>query len=184
MLVLLAMVLAGPLVMPRPLVAQDGLPALELGSIQSPVLIIDVERVFAATLYGQRVNAELAAQAEALAAENRRIEADLTAEEQDLTRRRATLAPEVFRAEAQAFDEKVQGIRDAQDAKERALNEALAQAQDAFLQAATPVLGQLMQQSGAVVILDRRTVFLATGAIDITDEAIAAIDAGLGDGAP
>jgi Skp family chaperone for outer membrane proteins len=170
----LALVLPG---LPR---AQQG---LDLGQVQSAVLTVDVERLFSASLFGQRVAADLRAASEALAAENRRIEAALTEEERSLTARRATMDPALFRAEADGFDAKVQGIRDAQDAKERALQLDLTTARDEFLQVASPILAQIMQDAGAAVILDRRAVFLSSGAVDVTDQALTAIDAAIGDGA-
>ena len=90
--------------------------------------------------------------------------------------------PAAFRAEAEAFDEKVQGIRAAQDAKERALDDSLAAGRDNFFVAIRPILGQLMVENGAGAILDRRSVVLSVGRIDITDAAIAVIDATVGDG--
>ena len=51
-----------------------------------------------------------------------------------------------------------------------------------FFAAALPVMGQAMQDRGALVILDRRSVFLALEALDVTDDFIARIDAALGDG--
>ena len=156
---------------------------LTLGQIRSPVLIIDAERVFAESLFGLRIAAQVQAETEALVAENRRIEAALTAEERSLTSRRPTMEVTAFRAEADAFDARVQDIRAAQDAKQRALQDGIALGRDQFLQVATPILGQLMRDAGAAVILDRRSVFLAVGAIDVTDQAIDRIDLALGDGA-
>lgn len=150
--------------------------------LRSPVLTIDLDRLLAESLFGQRLSDDLRSETEALAAENRRIEAALTAEVESLTDRRPDMTVEDFRAEADAFDERVQGIRRAQDAKERALQEALARGREAFLEVATPILGRIMADSGAAVILDRRSVFLSVGIVDVTDEAIAAIDAELGDG--
>ncbi len=149
---------------------------------RSPILTIDPDALFSQSLFGQRISAQLQAETDALAAENRRIEADLTAEERSLTERRPTMAPEAFRAEAEAFDTKVQGIRSAQDAKERDLQRTLTEGRDAFLEIVRPILGTLMQERGSVLILDRRSVFLGLGVIDITDEAIAAVDAAVGDG--
>jgi Skp family chaperone for outer membrane proteins len=169
---------AGPAL---PAAAQE-VPQLALGQVQSVVLTIDIDRLFAETQFGRRVAAELRVASEALAAENRRIEAELVAEERSLTERRPMMPVEDFRAAAQAFDEKVQRIRAEQDAKERALQTRLDQGRQAFLNAATPVLGRMMRDAGAVVILDRRTVFLSIGAVDITDEAVLAIDAAIGDG--
>ena len=56
-------------------------------------------------------------------AENRRIEAELTAEERTLTEIRDDLSPVQFRARAAAFDEKVQRLRREQDEKARALGQ-------------------------------------------------------------
>ena len=150
--------------------------------LRSPVLTIDADRLFAETLFGARVRAEVTAAADALAAENRSIEAMLKDEVDRLTEGRATMDVETFRAEADAFDARVQAIRQEQDAKEADLTQALTDGREAFLAAATPVLGQLMIDNGAVVILDRRTVFLGVGLVDITDAAIATINATLGDG--
>lgn len=177
-------VIAAVLIAAAPAAAQEMAQGdLSLGQVQSAVLIVDTERLFAESQFGQRVAAELRTATEALAAENREIEAALTAEERSLTERRPAMAVEAFRAAADDFDTRVQGIRAAQDAKERALQESVNAGREDFLNAVAPVMGELMRASGAAVILDRRTVFLALGAIDITDEAIAAIDAAIGDGA-
>jgi hypothetical protein len=45
-----------------------------------------------------------------------------------------------------------------------------------------PILGQLMVDRGAFAILDRRSVLLSLGSIDVTDDAIARIDTAIGDG--
>jgi len=177
--ILLRMLVVWLAALASPLVAQDD---LVMGQIRSPILTIDPDRLFAESHFGQRINAQVLAQTEALGVENRRIEAALTEEERSLTLRRPTMPVETFRAEAGAFDVKVQGIRQAQDAKERDLQQGLVRGRDAFLVAATPVLGQMMADSGAAVILDRRSVFLRVALVDITEEAIAAIDAAIGDG--
>ncbi len=171
----------GLLVVPQVVIAQD-MADLPIGQVSSPVLVIDTERVFADSLFGQRVAADVQRDSAALVDENRRIEAALTEEERCLTLRRPTMVAADFRAEADAFDERVQGIRRAQDAKERALQEVVVAGRDQFLLVIRPILGQLMQEANAAVILDRRTVFLAVGSIDITDQAIARIDAVIADG--
>jgi Skp family chaperone for outer membrane proteins len=84
---------------------------------------------------------------------------------------------------ADAFDDKVQANRQEQDAKGRALATRTEDVRRDFLNAAKPVLGELMREAGAAVLLERRNVFLGADAIDITDEAIALIDARLGNGA-
>ena len=175
-----SLALVAPFAAAQDTVAPGG--TLSLGQPQSTLLTIDTEALFAQSLFGQRISATLRADTDALAAENRRIEAALTAEEQSLTDRRPTMDVVLFRTEAEAFDEKVQAIRQAQDAKERALQEALNTGREAFLDAVSPVLAQLLRDSGAMVMLDRRTVIIAVAMVDVTDEAVAAIDAGIGEG--
>ena len=152
------------------------------GPVRSPVLTVDIERLFAESAYGRRAAGELRAASEALAAENAGIVAELQQIERDLTERRPDMDPAAFRAEADAFDARVQSIRAERDARERELQSSLATAREEFLGAATPILGELMLAAGAAVLLDRRNVFLGVGLVDVTDEAIARIDATLGDG--
>jgi hypothetical protein len=52
-----------------------------------------------------------------------------------------------------------------------------------FLQASAPVLAQILQERGAVAILDRSAIILSFDRADVTDLAIARIDAVLADGA-
>ena len=160
----LAVVLAGPAA------AQDAI------TVPSPILTIDQERLFAETQLGRRSSAEIAAAAAALAEENRRIEDDLRAEEISLTERRAMMSADEFSALADAFDEKVQTLRAEQDAKARALAEREAEARQTFFVEVGEILSDIVREEGAVVILDRRDVFLSADRIDITDEAIARIN--------
>ncbi len=156
--------------------------AQQLGLPDSAILVVDTNRLFAETLFGRRVAAELEAESAVLSAENRQIEADLTAEEKALTEQRAEMTPEAFRAEADAFDAKVQRIRNEQEAKARRLAEESDNAQRRFLGVARPVLEALMRESGASVLLDSRTVLLSTDVVNVTDLAVARIDDAIGDG--
>lgn len=159
-------------------VAQSG----EASPIQSPVLVIDSAAVYAQSAFGRRVQADFEAQSNTIAAENRRIEAELTEEERSLTEQRPTLAPEKFRELADAFDEKVRQIRRTQEAKARAISRQRDEAFNAFLAASAPVLEQMMRESGAAVVLEARSVLLSLSAVDITQAAVARIDAAIGDG--
>ena len=150
--------------------------------VPPPILIIDRDRLFAETAFGRRVLNDLEERAAALVAENRDIEAELIAEEQALTDDRPNLSVEEFRALADAFDEKVQQIRAAQDAKSDALNAYRENAQQAFSREIVPVLSDIMRARGALVMLNRRDVVLSAQGIDVTDEVIRGIDARVGDG--
>src|SRR5512146_784429 len=92
-----------------PAAAQEAAPggALSLGQVRSPVLTIDPERLYAESLFGQRVADQVRADAEALDRENQRIEEALTEEERSLTLRRPTMPIDEFRAAAEDFDSRV-----------------------------------------------------------------------------
>lgn len=146
------------------------------------ILVLNQERFYGASLYGRRVQAELEAASQALSAENREIEAQLTEEELRLTNERASLPVEEFRALADEFDARVVEIREAQDAKGRRLATQAEAARQRFFELAVPVLLELVRDRGAAVIMDSRAVILSADAVDITDEALARIDATVGDG--
>ncbi|TMV08758.1 OmpH family outer membrane protein [Ruegeria sediminis] len=159
-------------------------PALsqQLGLPDAAILTISSDRLFAGSAFGRRVIDEIESEGAELAAENERIVADLSREEKELTEQRAEMTPEEFRELADAFDRKVQSHREGQRAKLEALGARGDEARGVFLRLARPILVDLLRESGAGVILERSSVFLSSDATDITDIAIARIDAEIGDG--
>jgi Skp family chaperone for outer membrane proteins len=151
---------------------------------RAPVVVLDRDLLFARSELGQRIAADLDAASRALAEENRRITEQLEAEERRLTEQRDAMEPEAFDALAQAFDERVVGLRAEQDAKARAFEEEAERAQARFFEEANPVLIALAQETGALVILDRRIVIASADQIDITELARERLDAALGNGEP
>lgn len=162
--------------------AQETAPSALPAAPASPVLTITQDRLYSGTLFGKAMQARTEAATLALQAENRKIEADLEAEEKSLTQRRPTMPAADFRAIADAFDVKVEGIRSAQDAKARALTKDHDDGRKQFFETAVPILAQLMADMGAVAILDKSAIVLSFDRIDVTDRAIERIDAVLGDG--
>ena len=151
--------------------------------VQSPILTVESDRLYSESKFGIRVSREIEEEGASLAAENRKIESELTTEEQELSERRAEMSPEAFRTLADAFDKKVVDIRRTQDSKGRRLTQRAEQERLSFLRSARPVLEQIMRESSAAIILERASVFLSADATDITDLAIRRIDATIGDGA-
>ncbi|APE43573.1 hypothetical protein BOO69_09225 [Sulfitobacter alexandrii] len=177
--VALALFCAAPLAAQQ---APQGGSTSERGSVVSPVLTIDSERIFQQSDFGQRVAAEEREKLSALEAENREIEAQLEQEERALTERRSQMSPEEFRVLADAFDAKVQETRNAQDTKLREMSAEFDRERVKFQQAAAPVFEQLMREAGAAVILERRSVFASATVVEITEEAIELLNETLGDG--
>lgn len=148
----------------------------------SSVLIIDNDLLFLNTLYGQRILSELDAAAQFVQAENDRIVAQLVAEERSLTDLRPTMEAQAFRAAAAAFDAKAQEFRRERDAARDELVARRSAERAAFFDRVHPIIGRLMLERNASVVLDRRSVFLAVGSADITQDAIGLVNETLGNG--
>lgn len=156
--------------------------AQDLGTVQSQILVLDIEALFNGTQAGQRMTRDYHAERERLIANNRRIEAELRAEELALTKKRPTVTPAEFRDLADAFDAKVRGIRQDNEREALDLERRREVAPVQLMRLAEPVLVQIMRDAGGMVILDHRQVLLRADVIDITDLAIAGVDEAIGDG--
>lgn len=146
----------------------------------SPVLTLDQDRMYAGSDFGKRVQEELQAQSAKLSQENRRIEAALEEEERRLTEERPEMDPAAFQELAKDFDERVTGIRRAQAAKSDSIRRTSEAERARFFEAAFPVLLELVEETGAVAILNNAAVIFSVRQIDITDAAIARINAAIG----
>lgn len=158
------------------------LPAAAQEQAAPQVLIIDSDRLYFETLYGRKLAADLAAEVTEVQLENDRIVATLTEEESSLTLRRPDMTPEQFRAEADAFDEKVQDVRRARDAKNVELQAASAEARAVFEERVQGIVANVMLERGATMVLEQRNVVLSVRSANITDDVIVRVDAVLGDG--
>ncbi|WP_424939999.1 OmpH family outer membrane protein [Aliiroseovarius sp. S253] len=148
----------------------------------SQIVTIDRQRLFSETAYGRRVVATVETERTRLAQETRAAEIDLAQEEKLLTEQRGSLDPAAFRILADEFDKKVSELRAEGQVREQDFVSVLEREQSAFFDRIGPILGGMVRELGAVVILDRRAILLATRNIDITDLAIRRIDQELGDG--
>ena len=147
--------------------------AQEAAYSQTPVLILDWERIFADSRVAQGVLGGIERQRSELVNENLRIQKELTAEELELTELRSTLSAAEFRERADAFDQKVQSIREERDAKERELQRRRVEERWNFRIAVEKTLiSDIMRERGAFLVLDRSATSVFATSIDITEEAI------------
>ncbi|MFD1796173.1 OmpH family outer membrane protein [Paracoccus aurantiacus] len=153
-------------------------------ALPSGVLVLDVDHAYDISAWGQRAQDDLQAAAREIEAENKRLESQLTAEEQALTAERGTLAPDAFRKKAEAFDARAQQIRRDRAETVRELSARADADRNAFLQAALPLVAQLMQENRAAVVLYRGQALLAINSIDITDRLAERMDETVGAGGP
>lgn len=163
---------------------QPGSFSLPMGTTaaREPILTIDSDELYQQSAWGRRVAAEIEAEGNKIAEENARLEAQFSTEEQELTELRATLPADEFRSRANEFDARAQTVR-----RERAqalvvLQDKTANEHAAFLQAVLPIMSTLMEERGALVILEQRGVFISANRIDVTEELLARIDAQIGAG--
>lgn len=150
--------------------------------LQSAILTIETDRLFSGSMFGQRVQREFAEAYTALNAENREKEAELSSEEAKLTELRPTLSREEFTKLADDFDIKAQRIRSEQITKETDIRAKPDQARQEFLRIVRDVIVEIMRERRALAVFEVEAVFIAASSLNITDEAIARIDALIGDG--
>ncbi|WP_411839168.1 OmpH family outer membrane protein [Paracoccus sp. ME4] len=148
----------------------------------APILTLDLDILYLNSAWGRRAQAELEAEGAEVAAENERLTRLLSSEEAALTQQRATLDAARFRELAEAFDLRATRIRRERAQAVQDLNTWAESDRAAFFRDALPVMGQIMQERGAVAVLDRRTVFVSLDAIDVTQQLIDTLDQRIGDG--
>lgn len=158
--------------------------AQSVGVVQSEILVLDPERLFEGSQLGQRILSELQTAREDLIARNRRIEAELEEQEQDLTDLRPTISPEEFRQLADEFDRKVQEMRRDSERRVRDLERNRERAPIDFLRQVEPIVIEVMREAGGVVVMDARSVLFRADVIDITDLMIARLNEEIGEGVP
>ncbi|MEL0086332.1 MAG: hypothetical protein VW807_11015, partial [Paracoccaceae bacterium] len=73
---------------------------------QNPVVTVDLDRLVNETQIGQYLSFQMSEEAQRLQAKLDAIEAELSAEEEELIKKRETLDLDEFRVLAKAFDEK------------------------------------------------------------------------------
>ncbi|HSF94913.1 MAG TPA: OmpH family outer membrane protein [Thermohalobaculum sp.] len=104
------------------------------------------------------------------------VKAELTAEEEELTRLRATLARDTFAARVAQFDRKVRTERRQTQRRAAALQNVFREARLKLLEQLGPVLEAVRVDRGASVIINSDQALAGDPAIDVTDEVIARVN--------
>lgn len=151
-------------------------------ALNAPILTLDQDVLYLSSDWGKRAQAQLEAEGDVITAENERLTELLSSEETRLTEQRATLPPAEFRKLAESFDQRATDVRRERAQAVQLLNAWAEADRGAFFRAALPMMGEIMQDHGAVAVLDRRTLFVSLDAIDVTQDLIAQLNQELGDG--
>ncbi len=159
-----------------PLFAQTSITGAFPTVFPKPVLILDKDLLLRDSQLGEALLDDIGEKRQQRITENQAIANELETEEARLTELRQELSVEEFKALADAFDEKVQNIRDEQIAKDVALQREADQIPLQFIEIAAPFLNQLLIKYQAGAIVDRRATLLYNTNLDITAEAIILLD--------
>ncbi len=144
---------------------------------EAAILMVSRKRLLNDTAHARAL---LKAEIELTAELQRRIDAikaELTAEEQELTRLRPTLDREVFAARVAAFDRNVRRQRRAAQKQAAALQSAFRAERLKLVEALGPLLEKVREANGASAILNSDQVLASDPALDVTDEVIARFNA-------
>ncbi|MHA3978624.1 OmpH/Skp family outer membrane protein [Halovulum sp. GXIMD14794] len=173
-LVSLALALLLPL---GPVAAQTPGSLLPAQASPPPFLILDQDRLFANSALGKAVIATNEEETDALRREGEALDLQFEAEERELTERRKELEPVEFRRLADAFDEKVVATRREQEEKAAQLQQRIDRRRRDFFREAGPVLLGILEETGAVAIVEQRSILIGKQDLNITEEAIKRLDA-------
>lgn len=160
-----------------PAPARPALTAPPAGVSAVPFRILDQDRLLRGSRLGQQILDGIHAAEQRLADENQRLFDQLAAEERALTEARPGLSPEAFRARADAFDARVELIRAERAQASQDLTSWSEGEAQRFFNAALPVLVQMMNEEGLLALLKPDTLILGSDWLDVTDAAIARLDA-------
>ena len=145
--------------------------------IQVPLIAFDRDRIFTESTIGRDLEAKIEALRTALVAENDTIYTTLEAEEKELSILKDTLSSEAFSVRADAFDAKVIAIRAEQKVKSETVQQAYDLGVRDFEQSLNTVLTEIAQEVRAVAVFERKQIYLMSGSIDISLEAIKRLNA-------
>jgi outer membrane protein len=145
--------------------------------LPTPVIaIIDGDMIANESLAGKGVVLEQSKYAEVLKGFITDNETKLRAEEQDLTRQRATLAPDVFEQKARAFQQKAADLQMQVKQRSDQISFATQMAQRELTGNILQIGQEIAKQRGANVALNKAQVIMFEPAFEISKQVLAALN--------
>ena len=149
---------------------------------KSELFTVDMTRLLRSSEFGKNIIVANNIARKKLQSENEELEEKLLLEEKKLSELRKTLSIEEFRPKALEFDKRVSVIRAEQGEKEEFLNKKVRKEESEFFKKIYPFLYEILIARGGLILVDQRNVILWDNSVDITDDAIQAINQALGSG--
>ena len=147
---------------------------------KSELFTVDMTKLFRSSEFGKNIIAANNIARKKLQSENEELEKKLLLEEKELSELRKTLSVEEFRPKALEFDKRVSIIRAEQGKKEEILNKKVRKEETDFFKRIYPLLYEILIERGGLILVDQRNIILWDNSVDITDDAIGAINQALG----
>lgn len=141
------------------------------------ILVVDRERALRDSAAAQALAENERLARLALGEELEALRRALEAEEAEIAELRDSGDKAAFEARVRAFDIRVREARRESQAKGEALQARFVGARRALAASLDPILQAVLQESGAALILEARTVLAAPPGADVTDEVIRRFDA-------
>ena len=146
---------------------------------KSELLTVDMTKLLRSSEFGKNIIAANNIARKKLQSENEELEKKLLLEEKELSELRKTLSVEEFRPKALEFDKRVSIIRAEQGKKEESLNKKVRKEETDFFKRIYPLLYEILIERGGLILVDQRNIILWDNSVDITDDAIQAINQAL-----
>ena len=146
---------------------------------KSELFTVDMTKLLRSSEFGKNIIAANNIARKKLQSENEELEKKLLLEEKELSELRKTLSVEEFRPKALEFDKKVSIIRAEQGNKEEILNKKVRKEETDFFKRIYPLLYEILIERGGLILVDQRNIILWDYSVDITDDAIQAINQAL-----
>ena len=146
---------------------------------KSELFTVDMTKLLRSSEFGKNIIAANNIARKKLQSENEELEKKLLLEEKELSELRKTLSVEEFRPKALEFDKKVSIIRAEQGKKEEILNKKVRKEETDFFKKIYPLLYEILIERGGLILVDQRNIILWDNSVDITDDAIQAINQAL-----
>lgn len=146
---------------------------------KSELFTVDMTKLLRSSEFGKNIIAANNIARKKLQSENEELEKKLLLEEKELSELRKTLSVEEFRPKALEFDKRVSAIRTEQGKKEEILNKKVRKEETDFFKRIYPLLYEILIERGGLILVDQRNIILWDNSVDITDDAIQAINQAL-----
>ncbi|MEN6543747.1 OmpH family outer membrane protein [Parvibaculum sp.] len=141
------------------------------------ILIVNTQQIFNESKVGQSIRTQLQDQAKKLQAEDKKGSEALQAEAKKLSEQRSLLSADDFKKKVAALEKKEadrqEKMRARGDALQLGVNKARAEVEAAI----RPIFADIMKKNGATLLLDQSVVLAGGVDLDVTAEALKALDA-------